>query len=145
MIKILCAGKIKEPYLEAFIQDYLIRIKKYHDIKIIEVKDENSLELERDYFLKYIEPRDFVITLEIEGKSLNSIELAHLIDGTFIYHPCITFIIGSSLGLHEDIKKRSNFALSFSKLTFPHGVFRGLLLESIYRSFKINNHETYHK
>ena len=71
--------------------------------------------------------------------------MAKMIEKTFIYYPNITFVIGSSLGLHPDIKKMSNFALSFSSLTFPHGLFRGILLEQIYRAFKIINHETYHK
>lgn len=145
MIKILCVGKIKESYLEELIQDYLKRIKKYHDIKIIEVKDENSLEKERDSLMKYISRKEYLITLEIDGNSLSSEELAKKIDQTFIAYPCITFIIGSSLGLHDDIKRCSHFSFSFSHLTFPHGLFRGLLLEQIYRSFKILNHETYHK
>lgn len=145
MIKILCVGKIKETYLKEFIEDYKKRIGKYHNILIIEVKDENSLERERDYLLKYLQPKDYVITLEILGKMLTSEELSKKIDETFIHYPCLTFVIGSSLGLHEDIKKRANEAISISKMTFPHGLFRGILLEQIYRSFKIINHESYHK
>lgn len=145
MIKILCVGKIKETYLKEFIEDYKKRIGKYHNILIIEVKDENSLEKERDYLLKYLQPKDYVITLEILGKMLTSEELSKKIDETFIHYPCLTFAIGSSLGLHEDIKKRANEAISISKMTFPHGLFRGILLEQIYRSFKIINHESYHK
>ena len=145
MIKILCVGKIKEKYLTDFIADYKMRISKYHAIDIIEVKDSFSLEKERDLLLKYIMPRDYVISLEIEGERLSSEAFASKIDKIFIEYPVITFVIGSSLGLHEDIKKRSNFALSFSNMTFPHGVFRGLLLEQIYRAFKILNHESYHK
>ena len=76
---------------------------------------------------------------------LDSVSLAKKLDETFITHSTITFIIGSSEGLHEDIKKRANYRLSFSKMTFPHGLFRGILLEQIYRSFKILNNEKYHK
>ena len=83
--------------------------------------------------------------MEIEGDTLTSEELAKMIDNTFITNSAITFIIGSSEGLHESIKKRSNYALSFSTFTFPHGLFRGILLEQIYRAFKIINNERYHK
>lgn len=145
MIKILCVGKIKENYLKEMISDYQKRINKYHKLEIIEVNDSNSLNLERDLLLKHIDTRDYVITLEILGKALKSEELASKLENTFVHYPVITFVIGSSLGLHEDIKKRSNMALSFSFFTFPHGLFRAILLEQIYRSFKIINHETYHK
>ncbi len=145
MIKILCVGKIKENYLKEMISDYQKRINKYHKLEIIEVNDSNSLSLERDLLLKHIDARDYVITLEILGKSFKSEELASKLENTFVHYPVITFVIGSSLGLHDDIKRRSNMALSFSEFTFPHGLFRAILLEQIYRSFKIINHETYHK
>lgn len=145
MIKILCVGKIKENYLNELLMDYKKRISKYHSIQIIEVKDSDSLEKERDLLLKYIGVRDYVITLEILGNALTSEEFAEKLDKTFLEHSTITFVIGSSLGLHSDIKKRSNYALSFSSFTFPHGMFRGILLEQIYRAFKILNHESYHK
>ena len=83
--------------------------------------------------------------MEIEGNMLSSIELSEKIDKTFITNPNITFIIGGSTGLHQEIKNISNYKLSFSKLTFPHGLFRLILLEQIYRSFKILNNESYHK
>ena len=86
-----------------------------------------------------------MITLDIEGNNLTSKELAEKIDKTFISNPNITFIIVGSEGLHKEIKKLSNFSLSFSKQTFPHGLFRLILLEQIYRSFKIINNESYHK
>ena len=145
MIRVLCVGKIKENYLKELIDDYRKRIRKYHDLEIIEVKDENSLESERDSLKKHFKNNEFRIALCIEGKSLDNREFAKMIDETFIKYPCLTFIIGSSLGLHEDIKNACNLKISFSKLTYPHGLFRGLLLEQIYRSFKINNNETYHK
>ena len=145
MIKILCVGKIKESYLNDFLMDYKKRISKYHSIEIIEVKDSDSLEKERDLLFKYIGVRDYVVTLEILGNTLSSEEFAMKLDQIFIQNSTITFIVGSSLGLHADIKKRSNYALSFSSFTFPHGMFRGILLEQIYRAFKILNHESYHK
>ena len=83
--------------------------------------------------------------MEIEGNMLSSIELSEKIDKIFITNPNITFIIGGSTGLHQEIKNMSNYKLSFSKLTFPHGLFRLILLEQIYRSFKILNNESYHK
>ncbi len=145
MIKILCLGKIKEKYLIDLINDYQKRINKYHKLEIIELKDEDNLQKEEQSILTHINPKDFIITLEIEGKELTSKELATLIDKTFITHSSITFIIGSSLGLSNKIKEFANFSLSFSKLTYPHGLFRGILLEQIYRAFKINNNENYHK
>ena len=145
MIKILCVGKIKENYLKEMIMDYEKRISKYHKIEIIEVKDEDNLEKEKEHLLSFISPRDYVITLEILGSVMSSEDLAKKIDELFLNYSTITFVIGSSLGLHEDVKKRANLALSFSKFTFPHGLFRGILLEQIYRSFKILNNESYHK
>ena len=145
MIKIICLGKLKESYLTELVNDYLKRINKYHKTEIIELKDEENLENEAKNILKYINPNDYVITLEIEGKALNSLEFAELIDKTFITNSTITFIIGSSIGLSRVVKERSNFKLSFSKFTFPHGLFRGILLEQIYRAFKINHNENYHK
>ena len=145
MIKILCVGKIKENYLREMIMDYEKRISKYHKIEIIEVKDEDNLEKEKEHLLPFISPRDYVITLEILGSVMSSEDLAKKIDELFLNYSTITFVIGSSLGLHADVKKRANLALSFSKFTFPHGLFRGILLEQIYRSFKILNNERYHK
>lgn len=145
MIKIICLGKLKEKYLEELVNDYLKRISKYHKIEIIELKDENDLTKEAKNIIKYIDTKDFVISLDINGKSLNSEDFANLLNQTFIKYSNITFVIGSSFGLDESIKNRSNLLLSFSSMTFPHGLFRGLLLEQIYRAFKINNNESYHK
>ncbi len=145
MIKIICLGKIKEDYLNNLINDYKTRINKYHKLEIIELKDENNLLNEKINIEHHITPNDYVIALDIDGNMLDSVSLAKKLDETFITHSTITFIIGSSEGLHEDIKKRANYRLSFSKMTFPHGLFRGILLEQIYRSFKILNNEKYHK
>lgn len=145
MIKIICLGKIKENYLKEFILDYEKRINKYHKLEIVELKDENSLLKEEESILKHLNLKDYIVTLEIEGRKLGSLEFSTFLDKTFISNSNITFIIGSSLGLSKNIKEISNYSLSFSNMTFPHGLFRGLLLEQIYRAFKINNHETYHK
>lgn len=145
MIKVICLGKLKESYLIDLVNDYKKRINKYHKLEIIELKDEEDLEKEANNILKYIGINDYVITLEIEGKEMDSLSLSKKIEETFITHSTITFVIGSSTGLSKKIKDRSNFSLSFSNFTFPHGLFRGILLEQIYRSFKINNHENYHK
>ena len=144
MIKIICIGKLKESYLKEGVNDYLKRINKYHKIDIIELQDSN-IQNEESELLKYLNKKDYLIALCIEGKTLSSIELSKEIDKAFISHPNITFIIGGSDGLTENIKKQCHLKLSFSKLTYPHGLFRLLLLEQIYRSFKILNHETYHK
>lgn len=144
MIKIVCVGKIKEKYLVEAINDYQRRIGKYHKIDIIEVADSN-IDEEKERILKHIDKKDYVITLDIEGREVSSLELASLIDKTFISNSNITFVIGGSDGLHKDIKERGNYSLSFSKLTFPHQLFRVVLLEQVYRCFKILNNETYHK
>ena len=143
MIKIICVGKLKEKYLVDACLEYSKRISKYTKLEIIELKDSNIKE-ERDNILKYIN-KEFIITLEIEGNMLDSPTLARKIDNIFLTNPNITFIIGGSDGLHDDIKKISNYKLSFSTLTFPHQLFRVMLLEQISRSFKILNNETYHK
>ena len=143
MIKIICVGKLKEKYLVDACIEYTKRISKYTKIEIIELKDSNIND-EKDNILKHIN-KEYIITLEIEGEMIDSPTLAHKIDNIFLTNPNITFIIGGSDGLHEDIKKISNYKLSFSNLTFPHQLFRVMLLEQIYRSFKILNNETYHK
>lgn len=144
MIKIICVGKIKEEYLTNLINDYLKRISKYHKIEMIELKD-STKETEAQSILKVLDPKDYIISLDIKGNQMTSTEFAQFIDKTFNHHSTITFIIGGSNGLTDQIKNMSNYSLSFSSLTFPHGLFRGILLEQIYRAFKINNNETYHK
>ena len=151
MIKIICVGKIKEKYLKDAIEEYEKRLSKYTKLEIIELQDINNdniniiLEKEKELILNKINEKDYVITLEIEGKELSSVELSNKIDNIFLTNSNITFIIGGSYGLHNEIKERSNFKLSFSKLTFPHQLFRVMLLEQIYRSYKILNNESYHK
>jgi len=151
MIKIICVGKIKEKFFKEAIEEYKKRLTKYTKINIIEVEDIsiNNEELikqkESELILKHIDKKDYIITLEIEGKQLTSIELSNKIEDLEQTNPNITFIIGGSYGLDDEIKKISNLKLSFSKLTFPHQLFRVILLEQIYRAYKIKNNESYHK
>lgn len=145
MIRILCVGKIKESYLEELINDYKKRIGKYLKIEIIEVKDRENYKEEINNIVKNINKFHYNIGLDINGKMVDSIEFARKIDNILTINSNITFIIGGSNGLNEDVKCLCNELISFSSLTFPHGLFRGILLEQIYRSCKINNHETYHK
>ena len=145
MIKIICIGKIKEKYLNELINDYMTRISKYHKLEIIELKD-STKEKENEEILKYINDKDYNICLDIKGKTLTSEELSQNIDKIFTDgYGTITFIIGASEGLIEEVKNKCNYRLSFSSFTFPHGLFRGILLEQIYRAFKIMNNESYHK
>lgn len=150
MIKIICVGKIKEKFYTDAVNEYLKRLSKYTKIDLIEVKDENfddvkTLIKERDSILKYIDDKDYIITLEIDGNELDSVSLSNHISTLEAKYSNITFIIGGSIGIHDDIKKMSNYKLSFSKMTFPHQLFRVMLLEQLYRSYKIKNNETYHK
>lgn len=151
MIKILCVGKIKEKFFKDAISEYSKRLSKYTNLQIIEVDDINSdniniiLDKEKDLIIKHISSKDYVITLEIEGKQLNSLEFSKKIEELQIYNSSIVFIIGGSYGLHQQIKDRADYKFSFSKLTFPHQLFRIILLEQIYRAYKIINNESYHK
>ena len=147
MIKIITVGKLKEKYLIEAKEEYQKRISKYTKLEIIEINDEKeeiALKKEEENILKHIK-NEFVITLEIEGKELDSLEFAKCTDNLLAKYSNITFVIGGSYGLGNKIKERSNLALSFSKMTFPHQLFRIILLEQLYRAFKINNNETYHK
>ena len=151
MIEIICVGKIKEKFFKEAIEEYKKRLTKYTKLQIIEVEDVNLpnetfiKQKEKELIEKNINEKDYVITLEIEGKELNSEELSKKIQELEQTNPNITFIIGGSYGLDDRIKERSNYKLSFSKLTFPHQLFRVILLEQIYRSYKIKNNESYHK
>lgn len=145
MIKIICVGKLKEEYLDSAVKDYIKRLSKYTKIELIELKDEN-IEKEKVNILKVINKKDYIISLAIEGKNLSTIEFKEKIENLMIDGKSnITFIIGGSDGISKEIKDISNELISFSKMTFPHGLFRVILLEQIYRIFKIINGETYHK
>ena len=146
-MKIICVGKIKEKFFRDAIEEYVKRISKYTKLEIVEIPDESDFNLKKegDKILSKIKDSDYVITLEIEGNSLDSLEFARKIDNNFNSNKNLTFVIGSSYGLDDLVKQRSNYRLSFSKFTFPHQMFRVMLLEQIYRAYKINNNENYHK
>jgi len=145
MIRIICLGKIKEIYLKNAVEDYLKRVSKYHKIEIIELKDDENILKEENQLLKYLDSKDLNIALDIKGKKFNSPLLAELIDKAFNSFPRINFIIGSSNGLSSKVKNLCQEQISFGDITMPHGLFRVVLLEQIYRAFKINNNESYHK
>lgn len=151
MIKIICVGTIKEKYFKDAIEEYLKRLKKYTKIELIQVEDEGisdiskAKEIEKTRIEKNISSKDYIITLEIEGSEITSVEFSKKLDNIMISNSNITFIIGGSYGLSDSIKNISNYHLSFSKMTFPHQLFRVLLLEQIYRAYRINNNESYHK
>lgn len=152
MIKIICVGKIKEDFIEKGINEYLKRLSAFTKVTIIELKEGNNIDIlktiesEGRSILDKINKDDFVITLEIAGKMLDSIELSKKINDLYTYgNTNIDFIIGGSWGLSDEVKRRSNFALSFSKFTFPHQLMRLILIEQIYRSFTIINNKEYHK
>lgn len=145
MIKILCIGKVKEDYLDKLIDDYKKRIGKYIKIEIVELKDFADYDKEINNLVKNIKKSDYNIGLDLSGKMITSVEFAEKIDEILPRNSNITFIIGGSLGLNDEIRNLCDELISFSKMTFPHGLFRGILLEQIYRACKINNHEMYHK
>ena len=154
-IKIIALGKIKEKFLKDGIDEFLKRLTPYASVEVvelspIEIKDENLtdrvLEQEADKILANIKPQDFVITMEIQGKMLSSEDFAEKINElTNLGTQEIVFVIGSSCGLAKKVSDRANFKLSMSKMTFLHQFARLILVEQIYRAFKIIKNETYHK
>lgn len=152
MIKIIAVGKIKEAFYTEAIKEYEKRLKAYTPFEIIEVKEVNTpdikknINMEGSNILNQINNDDFVITLEILGKMMDSIELAEYIKDKYTYgNTKLVFVIGGSNGLSDEVKKRSNFKLSFSSFTFPHQLMRVILMEQLYRSFTIINNKEYHK
>lgn len=144
MIKVIAVGKIKEAYFKDACDEYLKRLKKYTKIELLELPDSNIND-ESKKILNKIKETDYVIALDIDGDEINSLDFAENINKLHINQPNIVFVIGGSEGLSQDIKKRSNQKLSFSKMTFPHKLFRVMFLEQLYRCYKINNNESYHK
>ena len=153
-ITLITVGKIKEKYLKDAIAEYSKRLSKYCKLDIIEVPDEKTPDQAsetveegiRSKILRYIKDDMYVITLEIAGKMLTSEELAERIEKLGIQgKSSIAFVIGGSIGLGKEVLKRSDYALSFSKMTFPHQLMRVILLEQVYRSYRIMNGEPYHK
>ena len=150
MIKIICIGKIKENYLKEAILEYKKRISKYTNIEIIELDDYNydvkkTLLCEYNNIIKVMNTSDYNILLDINGNELDSLSFAKKINDTLTINSNITFIIGGSYGVLDELRDKVNYRLSFSKMTFPHQLFRVLLLEQIYRAYKINHNEEYHK
>ena len=157
-INIVCVGKIKEKYLKLGIDEFKKRLSKYCKLEIIELDDEKApenlsdkeMEMIKDKegkkILSKIKDNSYVIALAIDGKNLSSEELADTINKLGIRGVSnITFVIGGSLGLSDEVLSRADYKLSFSKMTFPHQLMRLILLEQVYRSYRINKGEPYHK
>lgn len=147
-IRILCIGTLKETYWKQAQAEYIRRLSAYCKLTIVEKKESWSDDIleEGRAMLRHIKKTDYVITLEIHGKERSSEELAQDVAQLALHgHSNLTFVIGGSNGLSEEVTERADDHLSFSPLTFPHQLMRILLLEQIYRSFKIIRHETYHK
>ncbi len=158
MIKIVCVGKIKEKATAELIQEYAKRLGAYCTLKIEEVTDEATLQnnsealneqvkkKEGERILGRIKEKEYVILLDLKGKMLSSEELSGKVEELFAEgKPDLTFVIGGSLGVSEEVIARADFRWQLSQLTFPHQLVRVLLLEQIYRAFKIMKHEPYHK
>ena len=154
-INIVCVGNIKEKFIEQAIQEYKQRISKFANVNIVEVKEEK---LTKNYSLKDVEIcvekesekilnqlKGYSVLIDIDGKMLSSVELAKKMENILLTNSTINFIIGGSYGVSEKLKNSVDFRLSFSKLTFPHQLFRVNVLEQIYRAFTIINNITYHK
>ena len=151
MIKIICVGKIKEKYFVDAIKEYEKRLSKYTKLEIIEVMDSNisdinkALKIEQDAIIKHINEKDYLILLDLDGIELTSIELSEELEKIEQISSNLVFVIGGSNGVSDALKKMAKKRISFSRLTFPHQLFRVLLLEQLYRSYKIRYHESYHK
>lgn len=157
-IEIICVGKLKEKYLVQAIQEYSKRLSRYCKLNIIELLDEKTPDnaspkeeliiknKEGEKILAKISDSAYVVALDLAGKMISSEELATFMADLGVRgNSHIVFLIGGSLGLSDEVKKRANYKLCFSKMTFPHQLFRVMLLEQIYRGFRINNNEPYHK
>ena len=156
-IRVICVGKSKEKYWDAACSEYLKRLRAYCSPEVIEVKEarlpanasaadeRNVIEAEGRDILNKVGGGDYVIALDIQGREMGSPEIARRIAEISFDNSRICFIIGGSLGLSDEVKKRADLRLSFGKITLPHQLARVVLLEQIYRAFKINAGETYHK
>ncbi len=157
-VRIICVGKIKEAFYRDAITEYSKRLSKFTSFEIVELSDEKTpdkatesenrqiLETEGNKILNAIRPNEYVISLAIEGKKVDSVKFSDKISQILLSgYNTIDFIIGGSLGLSDNVKNRSDFLLSFSDFTFPHQLMRVVLTEQIYRAFKIANNEPYHK
>ncbi len=156
-INILCVGKIKESYLREAINEYSKRLSKYCNLNIIEVQDEkvpdkisetiikNIKDKEAHKMLSYIKRETYCVSLNLRGKELSSEEFSEKIQEISNISSSVTFVIGGTLGIGEEIINISKEEICFSKMTFPHQLIRVFLLEQIFRAFKISNNETYHR
>lgn len=156
-INIICIGKIKEKYLKDAIDEYSKRLSKYCKLFVTELPDEKIpdklysnleqgiKEKECNNIMNHIKKDPFVIALDLNGKEFTSEDFSKKLEDISMQNSNITFIIGGSLGLTEDLLKLCNLKICFSKMTFPHQLIRVFLLEQIFRSFKIQNNETYHR
>jgi 23S rRNA (pseudouridine1915-N3)-methyltransferase len=157
-ITVLCVGKIKEKYFTMAINEYTKRLTRYCKLDIIEVPDEKTPDdaseatetqikkIEGEKILKNVKDGAFVIALAIEGDMLSSAQLANKMEHLATMGSShLIFIIGGSLGLSKEVLTRADYKLSFSKMTFPHQMMRTILLEQIYRAFRINTNQPYHK
>lgn len=157
-ITIVCVGKIKEKFYRDALAEYTKRLSRYCSLSITEVADEKTKEQASDVecaiikdregerILKSIREDGYMIALAIDGKNLDSVELSKKIENLALTGKSnLYFVIGGSLGLSDEVMKRADYKLSFSRMTFPHQLMRVILLEQIYRSYRIINHEPYHK
>lgn len=156
-IKIICVGKLKEKYWQDACAEYLKRLGTYCNANVIEVKEakltagaspadeKKVVEAEGNNILEKISKADYVIALDVKGKEISSEEMAGRLSDISFSHSSIAYLIGGSLGLSDEVKKRADARLSFGRITLPHQLARVVALEQIYRAFKINAGETYHK
>lgn len=156
-IQIICAGRLKEKFFADAAGEYIKRLSRFAKVSVIEVHDEKippnaargeiekAKDTEAAAMLEKIDERGYIFALCVEGKQLSSEKFAEKIADVMMYKSNITFIIGGSAGLSDKVKAKADFKLSFSGMTFPHQLMRVILLEQVYRGFKIINNENYHK
>jgi len=158
LLRILCVGKLKERFFEEACREYTKRLGRYATVELVEIPDEKAPEqlseaqklqvkqAEGRRLLMKVEPNDFLVAMAIDGKQLDSEALSRSMEGWMaLGKRSLSFVIGGSLGLSDEVLRRADFKLSFGKNTFPHQLFRVMLLEQVYRGFRILNHEPYHK
>ncbi len=153
MIQIVAVGKLKEKATKELVEEYSKRLKAYTKLEVTEVADETNqmeeakvLQLEGERILKAIKKDSYVVLLDLRGRELTSVEVSMKLNEIYTYHNSdITFVIGGSLGVSNEVRSRADYMWKLSDLTFPHNLVRVILLEQIYRAYKILNNEAYHK
>ncbi len=143
-INIICVGKLKESYLSQAADEYLKRLSRFGSVKVIELAEKQTLGEEAEGILR-ASKEGYTVALAVEGKQMSSENFAKKLKMLFDRGETVNFLIGSSTGLDDSVKKSANELLSFSEMTFPHQLMRVILLEQIYRAFMINSNSTYHK